>query len=227
MPLCSWSSAKGKKWSQTRQQWGAVRKDDVCVCVRMPHPTFGVTLSKYLIEIFKATCTASPLKPLTLHRDFINVTKHKACLSGPRQQSWGCWGRSSLLSRSWNVRVRWHLHTENRLLSSFGYLWPNEAAYIVYFWLTALYFLHFHHHAPSYFCNPPTQKQHPSTPPPSFNFILCGFSQLRFSDGWFWFVCICIMNVICMLRGRPYHENGCVVCVCVCVHAWAHVCCVY
>lgn len=67
------------------------------------------------------------------------------------------------------------------------------------------------------FVTPPPKNSTPPLPPPSsFNFILCGFSQLRFSDGWFWFVCICIMNVICMLRGRPYHENGCVVCVCVC-----------
>lgn len=34
------------------------------------------------------------------------------------------------------------------------------------------------------------------------------------------------MNVICMLRGRPYHENGCVgcLCVCVCVFMPGHMC---
>lgn len=58
--------------------------------------------------------------------------------------------------------------------------------------------------------------------PHSFDFILPVSSQLGFSDGWFWFVCICIMNVICMLRGRPYHENGCVGCLCVCVCVFMH-----
>lgn len=45
------------------------------------------------------------------------------------------------------------------------------------------------------------------------------FSQPWFSDGRLWFVCICIMNVICMLRGGPYHENGSAGCLC--VHVWS------
>lgn len=49
-----------------------------------------------------------------------------------------------------------------------------------------------------------------------------------FSDGWIWFAYICIMKVICMLRGRLYHENRHEkVCVCVC-ECTVHTCiCVY
>lgn len=47
-----------------------------------------------------------------------------------------------------------------------------------------------------------------------------------FSDGWIWFAYICIMKVICMLRGRLYHENRHEkVCVCVWMHcAYMHLC---
>lgn len=93
----------------------------------------------------------------------------------------------------------------SRLQSIF--CWPHTVHTFLLHLKGTLYFLH-SHFQPCFFLFYAAPLVHLIV---FFSF----FSQLGFSDGWFWFVCICIMNVICMLRGRPYHENGCVSCLCV------------